>query len=234
MSNEDRAYPRFSYDEHARTCAPDDLLGQVCRTVRGVPVTDEQVQMILSAIKAALDLKRSDTLLELACGNGVLSKELFGVCGGYLGTDVSEYLISVAKKNFEKLPDYRFEIVGALDCVRRGERPYRFTKALCYAGLQYFPDEEAVDILRLLKTRFANVCAIFIGNLPDRNRAAEFYKQRQPGEEELSDPCTAIGIWRTQEQFARLATIAGWKASFSLMPSEFHSSYYRYDALLSR
>jgi SAM-dependent methyltransferase len=234
MPSEKPSYPKFSYDEHARTCAPDDFLGQTRRTVQGVPVSEDQIQMIITAIKSGLELNLGDVVLELACGNGVLSQFLFNSCKDYLGVDLSEYLISVAKKNFEVLPHYRFSVQGATEYVCQEPQPERFTKAVCYAGFQYFPDGEATLILKTLFKKFRNVQTIFIGNLPDKDRAGKFYKSRQPSSEELSDRCTAIGIWRTSAEFEQLAVHAGWRVKFSTMPDEFNSSYYRYDAVLIR
>jgi hypothetical protein len=234
MPKDKSPYQKFSYDEHARTCAPDDFLGQTRRTVQGVPVSEEQIQMIVKAIKSGLGMSPDDILLELACGNGALSHFLFDSCKEYLGVDVSEYLISVARNNFEVLPNYRFAAQGAAEYVRQEPRPESFSRVLCYAGFQFFSADEAAEILRCIFIRFSNVQTIFIGNLPDKDRAGHFYKERQCSVEELSDCATAIGTWRTQSEFAQLAGDAGWKVKFSTMPSAFHASYYRYDASLSR
>lgn len=234
MSNSNKPYPTFDHDEYARSCAPDDFLGQTRRTVQGKPVSEEQIQMIIATITSKLGLQPNDTLLELACGNGALSRFLFDHCHDYLGVDFSEYLISVAKKNFEKLPHHRFMMEGAAEYVRGEAQPQRFTKVLCYASFCYFPVADTAEVLRTLHDKFTNVRTVFIGNLPDRDRAKEFYKNRQPSEQELSDFSTAIGTWRTHAEFSKLASDAGWKVQFSTMPPEFFSSYYRFDALLSR
>ncbi len=234
MTNEKPFYPKFSYDEHARNCAPDDFLGQTRRTIRGVAVSDDQIQMIIKAMSAGLDLGRNDTLLELACGNGVLSHFLFDSCKEYLGVDISEYLISVAKQNFETLPSYRFAVQGAIEYVRQEPQPERFSKVLCYAGFQYFSADEATEILKSIFEKFSNVQTVFIGSLPDKDQAAKFYKENQPSAKELSDCSTAIGFWRTRGEFAQIASNAGWKVKLVTMSDEFHASYYRFDALLSR
>jgi hypothetical protein len=227
-------YAKFSYDAHARTCAPDDFLGQTRRTVQGVPIPEAQIRMILDAVQDGLQLHTDDVLLELACGNGALSVQLYDACQGYLGTDISEYLISVAKQHFERLPDYRFEMQGGVECVHQTPRPERFTRALCYAGFQYFIDADAADILATLHQRFTHLQRIFIGNLPDRARAADFYTNREVSAAELSDPGTALGTWRTREVFAQLAHDAGWQTAFSVMPQGFYAAHYRYDAVLTR
>lgn len=227
-------YPKFDHDEYAKTRAPDDFWGQVRRTVQGKPVSEEQIKMIVATIKSNLALKPGDILLDLACGNGALSYLLFDACTEYQGVDLSECLITVAKKNFEALPHYRFTIQGAEEYVRQEPKPERFTKALCYGSFQYFPASDAAEVLRKLFEKFSNVQTVFIGNLPDKDRATEFYKENSPTIDELRDCYSQIGIWRTRDEFADLARNFGWKVKFSTMPAEFYASHYRYDALLSR
>jgi len=228
------SYPKFSYDQHARTCAPDDFLGQVRRTVQGVPVGEDQLLMIAEAINAGLQLKHDDVLLELACGNGALSHCLFGSCKEYVGVDISEHLISIAKQNFEALPHHRYVMRGAVEFLRDEPQPSRFSKVLCYAGLQYLSDAETAEVFECLNKKFNRVETVFLGNLPDRDRASEFYKARRPSAEELADCATAIGAWRTRSEIAELAGAAGWSVQFSAMPASFYAAHYRFDALLSR
>ena len=234
MSNEKTDYKKFNFDEYARACAPDDFLGQTRRTVNGVPVSDEQIELILNAIRSALVLKQDDTLLDIACGNGALSQNLFGLCAGYLGADLSEYLISVARENFEVLPDYRFIQQGASEYVRLEPNPERFSKVLCYGSFQYFPPEDAKEVLETLFKKFTNVQKVLLGNLPDRSRAEDFYKENLPSTQELMDCGSQMGIWRTRAELAELAGNAGWKVNFTTMPAEFHASHYRLDVLLTR
>lgn len=233
MPNDNDTYLKFDHDAYAKSRAPDDFWGQVRRTVNGVPVSDDQIKLIVDTVRTALNLKPEDTLLDIACGNGALSHLLFDSCSGYLGVDLSEHLISVAKANFEKLPSHQFMQQGAAEYVRAEPRPERFSKVLCYGSFPYFPAADAAEVLRTLHDKFTNTQSVFIGNLPDKERAAEFYK-RPPNTEELMDCFSQIGIWRTRDEFAQLAGDAGWKVRFSTMPAGFYSSYYRYDALLSR
>lgn len=227
-------YSKFDHNEHAKTCAPNDFWGQIRRTVQGKPVSDEQIKMIIDAIQAALRLKSDDKMLDLACGNGALSHLLFNSIAGYLGVDFSDHLISIAKKNFEKLPHYRFVTHGAAEYMRQEMHPEKFTKVLCYGSFSYFPAADAAEVLHTLFEKFTNVQTVFIGNLPDKDRAIEFYKAKQISAEEMSDSFSQIGIWRTQNEFSQLVGEAGWKPKYSIMPSEYYAGYYRYDVLLSR
>ena len=224
---------KFDYDRHARSRPLDDYWGQVLRTVKGIPVSEDQIDRIVSAICTGLDFEPGDELLDIACGNGALSQRLFGFCARFLGVDISPRLISVACANFKKTPDVCFLEAGAGDYIVREPHPERFTKVLCYGSFQYFSEDDAGCVLHTLFQRFRGVQRCFIGNLPDRERAFEFYKESVT-QEVLSDHQTAIGIWRTRQEFESLARQAGWTVHFSTMPNEFYASYYRYDALLMR
>ena len=197
-------------------------------------MSEDQINMIVNAIKNQLSITPDDIVLELACGNGSISHHLFNSCQDYLGVDLSEYLISVAKNNFERLPHYEFKLQGAADYVRQEKRPERFSKVLCYASFCYFPQADAIEVLNTLYKKFTHVQAVLIGNLPDKDRAKEFYKTKQPNADELLDHSTAIGAWRTRGEFEELCGNTGWNVKFSTMPPEYFSSYYRYDALLCR
>lgn len=230
----ERRYPTVDYDAHARTCAPDAFWAQVKRTVRGKAVPEEQIALIVDEIKLQLSLTNDDVVLDLACGNGALSHRLADACAGLLGVDISPYLIEVANRYFAVPERVAFVADGAAEYLRAEPAPERFTKVLCYGSFAYFSSEDARATFALLNERFINVQSVFIGNLPDRDRAAAFYAPREPMPGELDDPRAQIGIWRTREAFVAMAAQAGWEATFSTMPGGFFSVHYRYDALLRR
>ena len=222
----------YFYQQHPQTCDPDDFWGQVKRTVNGKPVPQEHIDMIVAAVCDGLQLARDDVLLDLCCGNGALTTYFFQRCAGGLGVDYSEYLIRVAQRHFVNRPDEEFLLEDVVSFARAFPQPERFTKALCYGSFQYLPREHAVDLLRLLHTRFAGLSAFFIGNVPDRQRAADFLGNAM--EHTDLDSCeTPIGIWRSQGEFEQLAAAAGWKATFRQMPRGYYGAHYRYDVVLA-
>ncbi|UHL65281.1 class I SAM-dependent methyltransferase [Paralcaligenes sp. KSB-10] len=222
------------YKIHPKTLPAKDYWGQVKRTVNGQPILDREIEVIVNAITRNLLLTNqgSDVLLDLGCGNGALSERIFNTLHAFFGVDYSEYLISVAKRDFEKAPDFCFEVGDVLDYVLAEKIPERFTKVLCYGCFSYFPDPE--KLLAILSQRFINASHVFIGNLPDRERAELFYKNGLPGDEELTDFDSKIGVWRSQQEIREMAQKAGWEARFSFMPQGFFNSHYRYDVTLIR
>lgn len=225
---------KYSYDKHSRQFNETDFLKQVRRTINGEPISQEQIKLIIDSILYNLKLNKNDTILDLACGNGSLSKDIFPHCKGYLGVDISENLVLVAKKYFEKPPNYQFDMLDALECIKTLEHPEKYTKIMCYASAQYFPNDMLKEILKITIARFKNVKIFLLGNIPDKDKANEFYKERNSDEEVLDSNETPIGIWRTQSTIADIALNTGWNCRCQKMPEEFYASCYRYDSILTR
>ena len=63
-------------------------------------MSEEQIAMIVQAIRNKLQLCADDIVLDLACGNGALGSYLIDDCAMIHGVDWSEYLIEVANSRF--------------------------------------------------------------------------------------------------------------------------------------
>lgn len=222
----------WMHKEYPKTCAPDDFWGQVKRTVKGQAVTQEQINIIVNAIRDGLHFKQTDILLDIGCGNGALTKFFFPLCSGVLGVDFSTVLISVAKKNFERAPSFLFIESDMLDYITTENAPNRFTKILCYGAFQYLNYDTAKKVLAHIKNRFINVECFFIGNLPDKDKIKSFYPPETDYSALVNDNLSPLGIWRTKSEFAKIGAEAGWKTEFRTMPNDFYASHYRYDVIL--
>ena len=224
----------YRYHDQAKMRDTGDFLGQVSRTINGKPIPSEQHEMVVEAVLRGLSIQSDDVLLDLCCGNGLLSDRIFERCSGGLGVDFSEYLIDVARANFQGdgtrdyvLGDVVAYVVGSADTER-------FTKALCYGSFAYLDLDDAASVLRNVHNRFVNVNRMFIGNLPDKARLKEFYAERSYVDGIENDHDTAIGIWRTEDEFKEFAHSTGWACETVRMPEPFFATYYRYDAILTR
>jgi SAM-dependent methyltransferase len=222
------------YKDYPKTCDPEDFWGQVKRTVNGTPVSQDQIDMIVDAVVARLELNREDTLLDLCCGNGALSTLFFKYCNGGLGVDFSEYLISIANRYFAAPPNQIYIFQDAIEFCEEPITPCKFTKMVCYGSFAYLEKAYAEKILFLIMNNFPNLKMIFIGNCPDKDLLADFYGDRPFKHGTENDPDSPIGIWRTQEEFASLAKRCGWQATIHKMPSQYYAARYRYDVILSK
>lgn len=70
-----------------------------------------QKEIILPNLTRLLDAKKSETILDLACGQGFFSREFRKSGARVIGADVSKELIAIARKN--SLKDVRFEVASA-------------------------------------------------------------------------------------------------------------------------
>jgi cyclopropane fatty-acyl-phospholipid synthase-like methyltransferase len=226
-------YPKSDYKEYPKTLDPDDLWGQVRRTVDGKPISDAQIALIVRAIRAGLQFSKEDVVLDLACGNGALSSYFFEDCRSLHGVDYSPYLIEIATKRFQVPGKSTFMVDDAAHYVQNEPDPGRFTKALCYGSFAFFTEADARQVLRGLRKKFVNVSRLFIGNLPDRDRAHLFYPSEKDYSSELKDHAAQIGIWRSQAELYTLAADEGWELTSTLMPPEYYAAHYRFDALLT-
>lgn len=223
----------YDHKEYPKQVGAKDYWAQVKRTVNGQPVSDEDIAMITTAIRLGLRLQPGgqDHLLDLGCGNGALTALLYDSIASVLGVDFSEYLISVAQRDFSTPGQHEYMVQDAQAYLRSEPNPQRFNKVLMYGCFAYFPDAQGA--LTLLRQRFSGVERVFIGNMPDLNLAGKFYYKGLPRLAELSDPESKLGIWRTEEQFRALAAKAGWQAEFPRMPAGFYAAHYRYDVVLT-
>lgn len=222
----------YFYKEHPKSCAPEDFWAQVKRTVNGKPVGEEQIRLIVAAILEGLQIRETDTLLDLCCGNGALTDRIFAQCQGGLGVDYSEPLIDVAKRHFESHAR-QYVLDDAESFVRSVSETGGYTKVLCYGAFQYLTAKNARSLLENLQRRFTNVERVFIGNLPDKSRMDEFFKGRAEAPAVADDPGSPIGIWRTEAEFSDLAGSCGWNVEFRRMTKDFYAAAYRFDALLT-
>jgi len=227
-------YPLADHDAHARSVAPDAYWQQVRRTVKGEPVDEGQIALIIDAITAGLALRPDDVVLDLACGNGALSLYLFDKCAGLVGVDLSAYLIEVAQKSFARPPRYVFVLDDIAAYVSQGGDGPAFTKALIYGAFQYISRGDALLVLKGLREKFPQVARVFIGNIPDKQRVGRFYRDRNPADAELNDHEARLGIWYLRDELEQMAQAAGWRSSFSHMPDAFYAAGYRFDVTLDR
>jgi hypothetical protein len=77
------------------------------------------------------------------------------------------------------------------------------------------------------------VSRLFIGNLPDRDRAHLFYLPERDYTSELKNHMAQIGIWRSEAEFYTLAADEGRELTLTLVLPEFYAAHYRFDALLT-
>ena len=68
-------YWEIHFDSNSKT-SDGSLFKQVGKTVNGLDVAIYQINLIVENIANALQLKTSDTIIDLCCGNGLITRQL--------------------------------------------------------------------------------------------------------------------------------------------------------------
>jgi cyclopropane fatty-acyl-phospholipid synthase-like methyltransferase len=224
------------YNQHATSLKETEFLKQVQKTVSGQPITPAQLEAQILSIRMALDINHDDLVLDLCCGNGIITSEISKFCSTVMGIDFSEPLINIAQK-YNKSKNVSYFCTYALDqnIKRLVSRP--FTKIYMYEALQYF---EETDLQRLLELILETSCSnpiIFIGGIPDKDKLWDFYdtdERREEYKRRKSQGREAIGTWWNRTYIEDVSLLNGFQCEFLSQNPILHSVRYRFDVRLTK
>ena len=216
-----------------------ELLNQVGKTVCGTVISQEQFDSLIQDVIRGLDLQASDIVLDLCCGNGLITRELSSRCHEVVGVDFSEPLLEQAKKyNQTENITYVRQDVRQLDTLQ-GRYPARFTKVLMYEALAYFTPEELSKLFDDLSKMTAAEVRIMLASVLDSGRRWNFFDTwprkwnyfknilllgRDPG----------IGRWWRRQTLEQIAVNSGLTCSIHAQSEILHTAHYRMDTVFSR
>ena len=224
----------FMHKEFPKQFSKDDFWLQIKRTVDGKPVSEDDIDMIISQITSNLELEPNSHLLDIGCGNGALAARLFPYVNNYTGVDFSAYLLEVANEYFK--PDSKIKYIedDAVHFVSTYQDTKGMDKLLIYGCISYLSRLELKVFLKHVASRFMDLRTLFIGNIPDKNKAAEFFKKRNVKDYETDNKNTPIGLWWYPDELVLIANSSGFNANVLKMPDTFYGHSYRFDLILKR
>lgn len=148
-----------------------------------------------------LQLSISDKVFEFGCGFGRFAEALTEKVGSYLGVDISEELVKIAKSKFKQHADFKF-FEGDISCLQKNldllENSYSLLMAM--GVLMYLNDDEVQELLKLFCKISAPSTRIYIREsvtlIPERLTLNGFWS------ENLQQSYTAI--YRTIPEYEQL------------------------------
>ncbi|MEM7373475.1 MAG: class I SAM-dependent methyltransferase [Bacteroidota bacterium] len=179
---------------------------QVSRHSRKMSVDEALLDRIAEHIAKHLDLQPEDRLLDVCCGNGMLSSRLAVKCGEVVGVDLSEGLVQQAQSHF---PRTNISYLQG-DATRLGEVVNGpFDKINLYFSFQYLDSfskgkQALTEMLGLL----APGGTIFIGDVPDMRYLSVFYPswiQRMKYHLNLMLGRSLMGKFWSEKELGRIA-----------------------------
>jgi cyclopropane fatty-acyl-phospholipid synthase-like methyltransferase len=209
------------------------LLKQVGKTVNGREVSELQIRIMVNTIAKVLQLCTKDSLVDLCCGNGLITKQLGSLVKNVVGVDFSAGLIDAAK---------RYNVFHNIEYVHsdilRLDRKYMrgLKKILMYEAMQHFSKKQLNNLFYEL-SNLTKGSLVLLGSIPDKEKLSDyydtpekltFYMQRK------SEGRPHIGRWWLMGEIKQIASLHDFKAIFLQQDSKLYTSYYRFDVLLRK
>jgi len=209
------------------------LLKQVGKTVNGQEIPERQIRLIVDSIVNVLRLKSSDSIIDLCCGNGLITRQLAPLVKNIVGVDYTIGLIDAAKK-YNGFPNIEYVISDVLHLDHKYLVGLR--KVIMYEALQHFSPEQLGKLIEELSCLEPG-SLVFLGSIPNQEKLHTYYDTKEKlayytqGEAEGKPH---IGRWWFMEEIEQLASARGFKATYMAQEPVLYTAYYRFNVLLEK
>jgi len=214
---------------------PDEaLLEQVGKTRGGLPVRADTPALIAADVCAALHLGADDALLDLCCGNGLVTACYALVCASVTGVDFSAPLLRVA--HARHAPPHVTYALADVQALPPALLAQRHTAIVLYEGLQHLTPDDAGHMLRQVGASASALAPVLFGSVPDEERLWRFYDTPERQAEyrrRVADGTEAIGRWWRREELSALGDRLGYRVEFRAQNPLLHTAHYRVDCLFT-
>lgn len=221
------------WDAVSEWAGPDDFLKQVKRTVCGRPMDERQVTISTEVALAALQPTSSDILLDLGCGNGLVTVRLAAHCHTVYGIDYSRSLIEIARRHHQ-VSNIVYLHRDAVDVTPTDLGNVRPTKVSMLAGLQYFTIRKLERLLSMLTVATDGIAPLFFSDVPDVNNLYNFYdspERRTYYESQRALGTEPMGTWWSRPHLARIFRRAGYAVQFLEQGRHRYAASHRFDVM---
>lgn len=212
-----------------------DLYQQVGKTVGGKGISKSQTRVLVDDIVNKLYLEKNDRLLDLCCGNGLITERLADHVRETVGLDFSRPLIEQAQKNPKRKAKYWLHDVKQLDwfLVKQGKK---FTKILSYEALAFFTPNEVEKLFVDMRKISTDNTRVMLGSILDVSCKLKFFNTRRRKlnylKAVLMGKELGLGRWWNLEDLLQIANSNGFIGKVRTQAKTLHTSHYRKDILL--
>jgi len=225
------------WNDYPNRFAKEEFLKQVGKTFQGQPISDEQLNRLISDIIQKLNLRDDDFVLDLCCGNGLITSSIARKCQYMVGVDFSKPMIEIARE-FHGSPNVSYSCMSVLDITRQNIQVLApFTKIYMYEGLQHFKEEQLTPLIETLLKLSDKETVILLASIPDRNKLWKYYNtpERQREYRERKRKGTeALGTWWKQSAIRKTCAAYNLICEFLPQPENLHTAHYRFDIRITR
>lgn len=207
-----------------------ESLRQAGKTVLGRPIQPDQLDLIEESISTKLELVHRDVVVDLGCGNGIVTERIAPRVAWIAGIDVSKPLLSVARTQYTRSNcSYH-----AGDLAKLGPLPIlEVTKVYCYEVLQYLTTAETGVMLEALIHELGQDLKLFAASVPERAKLRAFYNTPSRWsnyERRKAEGIEQIGHWWERDELISLCNALGLNCTPFDQTAALYTSHYRFDA----
>lgn len=206
----------------------EELYFTVGKTINGEPMSKDFLDDLAEDIVDVLDLTKNDILIELCCGNGLLTKELARSTKHIHAFDFTEHLISMAKER-KSAENISYSVNDAKGEFSRDLAGIDSVKFLMNDALGYFSPKELEHIITEIKN-ISNNFMLYLTVVPNDELKYNFYDTPERAGEFLSGDewNNGIGKWWAEQEIINISEELNLK--YNIRNQKFFN--YRMDVLL--
>jgi SAM-dependent methyltransferase len=190
----------------------DDLFFEVGKTVNQQPISEEALRLSIELVTKGLQLTNKDRLLELCCGNGLMTKHLASFVDQVYAVDFVERLIEHAIE-FRSASNVHYVCADAVEYLDRllASGVYVPSKVFLGDALGYFEPQALCDVLGKLKRLTGNNFIFMATGIPSEELKLNFYNTRErmlryeENQLRANNTNDGIGRWWRQDELEHLA-----------------------------
>ena len=216
------------WDRHAAMAGSEDPFRQVQRVANRRPISREAFEQVARYVVGGLELEPGHAVLDLCCGNGLLSAAMEPHCASIVAVDFCERLLEeVGGRTTGKT------LTMAADARTIEFPPGSFDRVLVAAAIQHFERSEVIRLFRKAAGFLRRGGILLVTDIPDNARMWRFHDSTEREDscfenEERGTPI--LGTWFERAWMEKLGRHAGFGQSSALdQPPEFLYSHYRFD-----
>jgi hypothetical protein len=215
-----------------------DLFFEVGKTVNQQPISEASFKLSTERVARDLKLNSGDTLLELCCGNGLMTLPLASWVSEVYAIDFARHLIENARK-FRQAPNINYICADAVRYMAdlAARRSYIPSKILLGDALGYFEPGSLGDILSSVIKLTGNQFILLATGIPSDELKWSFYNtpehMRRYEENQRLEGNTndGLGRWWHTHELEQLARDCGVGLVVKKQPPEL--STFRVDAIFN-
>lgn len=201
----------------------------------------QDMVLIAKGIVNELKIGKNDAVLEVCCGNGLITKRIAEYCKEIHGVDFSEILIKTAKKKNNGRNIYYY-LDDALNIDKLFSANF-FDKSYCYFGFQYFDYKRGKQLINALSKVTKHDGLILIGDIPDKRLRWNYYNTFRKKIGFLLNRTLrmisgkgedSLGWWWHSNQIREICKKLNLRCEILEQDKMLPHAHYRFDALISK